>query len=40
MTLYRERLIDTDKLRESVSELRNIGWFSNAVIDRIVMEAD
>lgn len=39
-TLYRERLIEKHKLRESLAELRTIGWFSNAVIDRISMEAD
>ena len=39
-TLYRERLIEKRKLRESLAELRNIGWFSSAVIDRILMEAD
>ncbi len=39
-TLHRERLIEKHKLREGLAELRNIGWFSNAVIDRILMEAE
>ena len=39
-TLYRGRVIEKQKLGESVAELRNIGWFSNAVIDRILMEAE
>lgn len=39
LTLYREKLIRKDKLIGSLQVLRKIGWFSNAVIDTIVMEA-
>ena len=38
-TLYRSRFIERQKLRDSLTELRKIGWFSNAVIDPILMEA-
>lgn len=39
LTLYRKKLISKDKLIGSLQVLRKIGWFSNAVIDTIVMEA-
>ncbi len=39
LTLYREKLISKDKLIGSLQVLRKIGWFSNAVIDKTVMEA-
>lgn len=38
LRLYREGLIEKGKLLQSLGELRKIGWFSNAVIDRIMME--
>jgi predicted nucleic acid-binding protein len=39
LTLYQAKRIDKDKLRDSLRELRKIGWFSNAVIDTVLMEA-
>ena len=39
LTLYQAKRIDKDKLHDSLRELRKIGWFSSAVIDRILMEA-
>jgi len=39
LTLYREQRIDREKFTESLAELRKIGWFSNAVIDKILLEA-
>jgi len=40
LILYRKRLIDKDKFRSSLHELKRIGWFSNAVIDKIMEEAE
>ena len=39
LTLYKEKLIDKHKLVESLRALRKIGWFSNAVLDTIFLEA-
>ncbi|MBI2575090.1 hypothetical protein HYV82_04350 [Candidatus Woesearchaeota archaeon] len=39
LKLYREKKISADKFRASVYELRKVGWFSNAVIDKLLMEA-
>lgn len=39
LTLYKEKLISRDKLHDSLQMLRAIGWFSQAVIDAIAMEA-
>lgn len=39
LKLYTAGVIGKDKLLESVQELRKIGWFSSAVIDKILMEA-
>lgn len=36
--LYKQRLITKEKFEESISELRKIGWFSDAIIDKILME--
>ncbi len=38
LKLYQEKLISQDKLWESVQVLRKIGWFSNPVMDKILME--
>lgn len=38
LKLYSEKLIKKEKFEESLRELRKIGWFSNAVIDRIMSE--
>ena len=39
LALYQAKRIDKDKLHDSVQELRKIGWFSSAVIDKILLEA-
>ncbi len=39
LMLYQAKRIDKDKLHDSLRELRKIGWFSSAVIDTILMEA-
>lgn len=39
LRLYKDHLIDKNKLRDSLRALRKIGWFSNAVIDKMLMEA-
>lgn len=39
LALYRKGYMDRDKLRQSLNELRKIGWFSNSVIDKILLEA-
>ena len=36
--LYNEGVIDKEKFNESVSKLREMGWFSSAVIDKVLME--
>ncbi len=36
--LFRMKMIDEDKLLQSMSDLRKIGWFSNAVLDKIILE--
>lgn len=36
--LYKKKMISKDKLEQGVSELRKIGWFSNTVLDKILME--
>ena len=38
LKLYKIGKIDDDKIRKCISELRNIGWFSNAILDKILME--
>lgn len=39
LKLYQEKRIDRNKILESLRALRKIGWFSTAVIDRILSEA-
>ncbi len=39
LKLYQEKRIDKAKLEGSLQALKKIGWFSNAVIDKILMEA-
>ena len=38
LNLYKKNLIEKKKFEESLSTLREIGWFSNTVIDKILME--
>lgn len=36
--LYRKGVISEEKFKESISQLRKIGWFSNTVLDKVLME--
>lgn len=38
LKLYKENMIDKEKFKQSISQLRKIGWFSNAVLDKVLME--
>jgi len=40
LALYKENIIDKNKIEQCLSELRNIGWFSAAVLDKILMEVE
>jgi len=38
LKLYQKKIIDEAKFDESLAELRKIGWFSDAAIDKTLME--
>lgn len=38
--LYKEEIINKDKLLSSIEMLRDIGWFSNALLDSIILEVN
>lgn len=38
LKLYKEKMIKKEKFIFGLERLRKIGWFSNAIIDRILME--
>ena len=38
LKLYRERIISREKFEDCLKTLRKIGWFSNAIVDRLQME--
>ncbi len=38
LRLYTKKIINKEKFKESISQLRKIGWFSNAVLDKVLME--
>lgn len=38
--LYRQNLIGREKVRMSVRKLREMGWFSGTVLDKILLEAE
>ncbi len=38
LDLYKKEKINSDKIRQCISELRKIGWFSNIILDKILME--
>ncbi|HLD42757.1 MAG TPA: hypothetical protein VJB08_02085 [Candidatus Nanoarchaeia archaeon] len=40
LTLYKEKRIDRTKMRNSIAELKNIGWFSTIVLDKMLQEAE
>ncbi len=38
LKLLKEKIIDENKAEQCISELRKIGWFSSAVLDKMLME--
>ena len=38
LTLYKKKKISKEKLFESMKILKNVGWFSNTIWDKIMME--
>jgi predicted nucleic acid-binding protein len=38
LKLYKEKMIEKEKFVDSIIKLRKIGWFSNAIIDKVLME--
>ncbi|MDP4039155.1 MAG: hypothetical protein Q8P57_01065 [Candidatus Pacearchaeota archaeon] len=40
LLLYKKRLINKNKFKDSLEELRKIGWFSSAVIDKVLIEGE
>ena len=40
LKLYKEKRIDKEKLNASIEKLREIGWFSNALLDSIILEVN
>ena len=40
LRLFKEKKINRPKLEESIRKLREIGWFSNTIWDKIRLEAD
>jgi len=38
LRLYQEERIDKKKFKSSLERLRDIGWFSNSVIDKVLLE--
>ena len=40
LTLFKNTIITKEKLIQSINELGKIGWFSNTVLDKILMEVE
>lgn len=40
LTLYKKNVIDKEKIINCVVKLKEIGWFSNGVLDKMIMEVD
>lgn len=40
LELYRKKRIDKAKLYEAISRMKEIGWFSQTIWDKIIMEAE
>jgi len=40
LKLYKEKIVSKEKIKDSLDRLRKIGWFSNIIIDKILMEVD
>jgi len=38
LKLFKENIIDKNKMKQCVSELKKIGWFSNTILDKMLME--
>lgn len=38
LKLYNQKIINKPKLKQSILELKKIGWFSNIVIDKMLLE--
>ena len=38
--LYKEKMINKEKTKQCISTLRKIGWFSNTILDKILMEIE
>jgi len=40
LSLFKRKLIDKEKIKSSIKKLKEIGWFSNTVLDKIIMEVE
>lgn len=40
LKLRKAKIIDKDKFRNAIEKMREIGWFSNAIIDTVLMEGE
>lgn len=40
MSLFNNRKIGKEKASESITKLRQIGWFNNEVLDKILLEVE
>lgn len=38
--LHKKKMIDDDKAKQCIFELGKIGWFSNTILDKILMEVE
>jgi len=38
LRLYKDKIIDREKIKQCVAELRHIGWFGSSILDNIIME--
>ena len=40
LTLYKKKIIEKEKIIKAIDKLRQIGWFSNIVLDKLMMEVE
>lgn len=40
LRLFKENVIDKNKMKQCASELKKIGWFSSTILDKMLMEAE
>ena len=40
LQLYKKKIISKQKIHDCITELRKIAWFSNSVLDKMVMEVE